>query len=74
MKKTSVYLTESQVERLRTLAAEEGRSEASVIRDAIATYHAPPQRRSFAISGAWEGDGTSVADVPDDALLDGFGS
>jgi hypothetical protein len=30
--------------------------------------------RRFALAGAWEGDGTSVADIPEEELLEGFGT
>lgn len=74
MKKTSIYLDESDVERLRRLAEREGRSQAEIVRAAIAAYEAQAQPdRDFALAGAWEGDGTSVADVPEDELLEGFG-
>lgn len=73
MKKTSVYLTDREVRRLRTFAAEGGRSQGHIIREAIATYRAPRRTRDFAISGAWEGDGSSIADVQDDVLMEGFG-
>lgn len=75
MKKTSVYLDDSDVERLSRLAAAEGRSQAEVIRSALAAYetgHTSP--RDFALDGTWEGDGSSVADVPEEELLAGFGA
>ncbi|HEX2323424.1 MAG TPA: CopG family transcriptional regulator [Streptosporangiaceae bacterium] len=75
MKKTSVYLDDSDVERLSRLATAEGRSQADVIRSALAAYenaHTAP--RDFALDGAWAGDGSSVADVPEEELLTGFGA
>jgi len=75
MKKTSVYLDDSDVERLSRLAAVEGRSQADVIRSALAAYekaHTAP--RDFALDGAWAGDGSSVADIPEEELLAGFGA
>jgi predicted transcriptional regulator len=75
MKKTSVYLDDADVERLSRLAAAEGRSQAEVMRSALAAYetaHTAP--RDFALDGAWAGDGSSVADVPEDELLAGFGA
>jgi predicted transcriptional regulator len=75
VKKTSIYLTEDDVQRLLRLAQAEGKSQAEIIRDAIASYEAGRRaNRNFAISGAWAGDGTSIADVPDDELMKGFGS
>jgi len=68
MKKTSVYLTEREAEILGRIAEDEGKSQATVLREALA------QERDF--SGFFdcnEGDGTSVADVPEEELLRGFG-
>jgi predicted transcriptional regulator len=74
MRKTSVYLDDDQAERLARLAREEGRSQAAVLRDAIATYTPKPsQDRNFALSGVGRGDGTSIADVAEEELLEGFG-
>jgi predicted transcriptional regulator len=75
MKKTSVYLDDSDVERLSRLATAEGRSQADVIRSALAAYeNARTAPRDFALDGAWAGDGSSVADVPEEELLTGFGA
>ena len=75
MKKTSLYLDEPDIDRLRRLAELEGRSQAAVVRAAIAAYEASRTvRRDFALADAWEGDGSSVADVPEDELLRGFGA
>ena len=74
MKKTSVYLEDSDVERLRRIAAEEGRSQAEIVRAALSAYEqARKLPRAFALEGAWAGDGSSVADVPEEDLLVGFG-
>jgi predicted transcriptional regulator len=75
VKKTSVYLDDSDVERLSRLAAAEGRSQAEVIRSALAAYETTQTApRAFALDGTWEGDGSSVADVPEEELLAGFGA
>jgi predicted transcriptional regulator len=75
VKKTSVYLDDSDVERLRRLAAEEGRSQAEIVRAALAAYEqARIAPRDFALDGAWAGDGSSVADAPEEELLAGFGA
>ena len=75
MRKTSVYLDDSDVERLSRLAAAEGRSQAEVMRSALAAYEkAQIAPRDFALNGAWAGDGSSVADVPEEELLAGFGA
>jgi predicted transcriptional regulator len=74
MRRMSVYLDDVQAERLARLAREEGRSQAAVLRDAIATYlPRPTQDRNFALSGIGRGDGTSIAEVPQEELLEGFG-
>ncbi|MBA4181847.1 MAG: hypothetical protein C0506_14750 [Anaerolinea sp.] len=74
MKKTSVYLTEAEVELLRRLAEREGKSQATVLREAIAAYdeRALPDR-DFAVFESGEGDGRSVADIPEEELMRGFG-
>jgi hypothetical protein len=74
MRKTSVYLDERQAARLAELAAQEGRPQAEILREAVASYQPKPSPdRSFAMSGSGHGDGTSVADVPEEELLKGFG-
>jgi len=75
MKKTSVYLGDVDLERLHRLVRRVGRTQAEIIREAIAAYeaqHLPD--RSFAVACSFEGDGTSVADMPEEELLRGFGS
>jgi predicted transcriptional regulator len=75
MKKTSLYLDDGDVERVRRLAEREGRSQAEVIRAALAAYESKlVDTRRFALTGCAEGDGRSVADVPEEDLLQGFGS
>jgi hypothetical protein len=74
MKKTSLYLHETDVLRLRRLAEAEGRSQADIVRAAVAAYEARSASRVFALDGVWQGDGTSIADVPDAELLRGFGA
>ena len=74
MRKTSVYLDDELAERLVRLAQAEGRSQAEIIREAIAIYEpAPSSNRDFALSGCVTGAGDSVADVDIDALMSGFG-
>jgi predicted DNA-binding protein len=74
VKKTSLYLSNVDVERLKRLARREQRSQAEIIRAAIEAYEkklAPD--REFALAGIWRGDGSSVADIPEEELLEGFG-
>lgn len=75
MRKTSVYLDESDAHRLAVLAAQEGESQSEVLRRAIRAY-VPAQRgrREFALDGVGQGPGGSVADINDRSLLEGFGS
>jgi len=73
MRKTSVYLTDEAVERLAYLAKREGRPQAAIIRDAIERYDPRRGDRNFQMMGAGEGDGRSVADIPDQELYKGFG-
>jgi predicted transcriptional regulator len=75
MRKTSVYLDDSDADRLRRLAAEEGRSQAEIMRAALSAYERLRDTpRVFELEGVWAGDGSSVADVPDEDLLAGFGA
>jgi predicted transcriptional regulator len=75
VRKTSIYLDDDDRERLRRLAAEEGRSQAEIVRSALSAYEqARTAPRDFALEGAWAGDGSSVADIPEDELLAGFGA
>jgi predicted transcriptional regulator len=74
VRKTSVYLSDQDAERLAQLARDEGRPQAQIIRDAIARYERPHARdRNFAMFDTGEGDGRSIADIPDEELLEGFG-
>jgi predicted transcriptional regulator len=79
MKKTSVYLDDEHVERLRRVAEAEGRSQAEVLRDAILMYadkvsaNAKGPPRTFRMAGVAEGPGGSIADIPEEELLKGFG-
>jgi hypothetical protein len=74
MRKTSVYLDADQAERLARLARQQGRSQAEILREAVASYEPKPSEdRGFALSGSGQGDGSSVADLPEEELLEGFG-
>ena len=73
MKKTTIYLPDELMDQLETVARNEGRSEADVIRDAIAAIVAvrnPPPPR-VPLPGVELGDPT-VAERAGE-LLDGFG-
>lgn len=74
MRKTSVYLSDEDAARLARLAEREGRPQAAIIRDAIARYEQPRVGdRDFAMFDTGRGDGRSVADIPEEELLEGFG-
>ena len=78
MKKTSLYLEEAEVARLRRLATREGKSQAQILRDALAQYEPKSGGRSQfhffnSIEGSWDETGRSVADIPEEDLLAGFG-
>ena len=74
MRKTSVYLTEEESRRLADLARSEGVSQARLIREAIRAYegNSVPDRE-FRLRGVAAGSGGSIADVPEEELLAGFG-
>lgn len=74
MRKTSVYLSEEQAERLARLAREEDRSQAEILRDAIDDYRPRGNPdRNFALAGCAEGDGTPVTQELIDEWMKGFG-
>jgi hypothetical protein len=78
MRKTSVYLTDEQAERLARLARQEGRPQAEILRDAIARYQpAPAPGRELAIAAGFprtDGDPRPISQIPQDELLEGFGA
>lgn len=75
MKKTSLYLHDADAARLRRLAAQEGSSQAEIVRKAIGAYEAQRRPdRQFALTASGAGDGCSVADIPEEELLEGFGA
>ena len=80
MKKTSVYLDDAHVAILKRAADAEGRSQAEILRDAISLYASrgsqPP--RKFSMAGIAPGIARrlgyrSIADIPEEELLEGFG-
>lgn len=76
-KKTSVYLDPDQVRRLTELADVLGRSQAEIIRDAIAKYDPIGKGdRNFALARGFsriDDDSRPISEIPDADLLDGFG-
>ncbi len=77
MRKTSVYLDDEQALRLARLACEEGRSQAEVLREAVATYQPKPSvDRNFALAAGFkrvDDDRRPISQIPEDELLEGFG-
>ena len=57
MKKTSVYLSEEDRERLRQLAERKGESQAWVLREALLAYDASMPDKNFAIFNMADEDG-----------------
>lgn len=78
MRKTSVYLNDQQAERLARLARQEGRSQAEILREAVAGYQPKPSRnRDFALAAGFtriDGDRRPISQIPEHELLEGFGS
>ena len=77
MRKTSVYLDDEQAERLARLARQEGRSQAEILREAVAAYEPPTANdRRFEIAAGFpriDGDPRPISQIPDEELLEGFG-
>lgn len=77
MKKTTVYLSDDEAAGLRRLAAETGRRQAELLRDAVAEYvarHSPS--RTFECAGVMDsgrGRASSIADDIEERLAEGFG-
>ncbi len=69
--KTSVYLDPKQVSKLKRISRRTRRPPAELIREAIDALPEPDV--DFAVIGSFDGDGTSVADIPKKELLKGFG-
>jgi predicted DNA-binding protein len=77
VRKTSVYLDDHQAERLARIARQEGRSQAEILREAVATYEPPALRdRRFEVAAGYprtDGDSRPISEIPDEELLKGFG-
>ncbi len=78
MRKTSVYLNAEQAERLARLASQEGRSQAEILREAIAAYEPAASRdRDFALAAGFpriDSDPRPISQIPEHELLSGFGT
>jgi len=74
VRKTSVYLHDREAGRLRELSRLTGRTQAQIVREAIAAYEpATPDRRFAILANEDRGPGDSVADHDEGELLEGFG-
>jgi predicted transcriptional regulator len=75
--KTSVYLEPEQVRRLTDLAEYLGRSQAEIIRDAIASYEPTGKGdRNFALARGFsrvDEDPRPISEISEADLLAGFG-
>lgn len=67
MRKTSVYLTDEQVDALRRISEDTGTSQADLIRDAVQQRieQAPPPERVFHSMGVGAGDGRPATEPID---------
>lgn len=78
MRKTSVYLDDQQAARLAALARQAGRSQAEIVREAIAAYRLPSSPdRSFALAAGFariDDDTRPIWQIPEHELLEGFGA
>jgi predicted transcriptional regulator len=77
VRKTSVYLDDALAERLARLARQAGRSQADILRAAIAAYEpAPNGDRDFAVAAGFrriDADPRPISEIPEAELLEGFG-
>lgn len=77
MRKTSVYLDERQAARLARLARQEGRSQAEILREAVAGYTPRSSRdRNFALAAGFariDDDPRPISQIDEQELLEGFG-
>lgn len=76
MVKTTVYLDERDARALRRMAADTGRSQASIIREAIAAATAPHSTvpRRLRSAGAGHGSGEAIARHADEIVRVELGS
>jgi predicted DNA-binding protein len=78
VRKTSVYLTERESRLLAKLARWEGRSQAAIIREAIAAYVPQSSRdRQFELAEGFRriyADPRPISEISEKELLAGFGA
>jgi hypothetical protein len=74
MAQHSVSIDDETKERLQRMAETEMKSEEQLLHDVLKRYAVDSgHERVFAMDGAGRGPGGSVADIPDDELMEGFG-
>lgn len=77
MRKTSIYLSDEQADRLTRLAQAEGRSQAEIVREAISFYRPRPrQDRNFGLAGNFERidlGSRPISEISKVELMRGFG-
>jgi predicted DNA-binding protein len=74
MKQYTITLDDEQVERLKRMAETEMKTEDQLLGDIIRRYAVESgHERVFAMDGAGRGPGGSIADIPEDELMRGFG-
>jgi predicted DNA-binding protein len=77
VRKTSVYLDDELAQRLARLAHDEGRSQAEVVREAIASYRPRSSAdRDFSLAAGFsriDDDARPISEIPEAELLHGFG-
>jgi hypothetical protein len=71
--RTTVYLDERDAEALRRMAAQTGRSQASIIREAVAEATKPARERTFKSHGAGRGTGEAVGRQAEEVVHREFG-
>jgi hypothetical protein len=77
MRKTIIYLSDEQADRLARLAQTEGRSQAEIIREAVSSYRPKPKPdRNFAVAGNFERinpNSLPISEIAEGRLLRDFG-
>lgn len=73
MHRTTVYLPEDEAAALRRLATQSGRSQAEIIREAIAVVTRDARPREFHFFGAGRGSGEPVAEHADEIVREEWG-
>jgi predicted transcriptional regulator len=73
MIRTTVYLDERDAAALRRMAAQTGRSQASIIREAVAEATRPARQRTFKSHGAARGTGEAIGRGAEEILREELG-